>query len=115
MLYLILGILIVVLLITIIIQWLNRRRLDDQILQYEEDADLTARAHDEHEDGLKQIIELAFENIDELRQERDNALSNLAVVLTADPIPFNKVAVELGLHGVVYQFHSLEDPKEITS
>lgn len=50
-----------------------------------------------------------------LMEERDNAIANLAVVLKADPIPFNKVAVELGLHGVVYRFHSLEDPKEITA
>lgn len=69
----------------------------------------------EKERELQGFARLCIETTDRMRAERDNAVDNLAVVLQADPIPFNHVAVELGLNGVVYQFHSLEDKKEITA
>lgn len=66
----------------------------------------------EKERELQNFAQICIDATDELRAERDNAVENLAVVLKADPIPFNHVAVELGLNGVVYQFHSLEEKKK---
>lgn len=108
MLYLILGILILVSLIVNLGQWLAKREADKNVeFLVSENIDIRI---DSQERGLR-----AFEAILQAEEERDNAIANLAIVLKADPAPFNKVAVELGLHGVVYRFHSLEDTKEITA
>ena len=60
-------------------------------------------------------VQLLYQQLEDMDQELRDARDNLTMVLASEPTPFNDIAVEIGLHGVVYQFHALEDVKEITA
>lgn len=45
---------------------------------------------------------------EKLSNQLADAYKSLEVALGASPSQFNDVSVELGLHGVVYQFHALD-------
>jgi FtsZ-interacting cell division protein ZipA len=90
MLYVILIILIAVLAIVVLALWVELRQKRNQV------------------EGLDEENVELYRDLQEAREERDRAVDNLTVVLKADPTPFDHVATELGLHGVVYQFRSEE-------
>lgn len=115
MLYSILIALIVAALLLSLGLWLRWRESKQEISLLEEENDeLRAEARD-HDQAYLATVNLLYQQIEDTQQELQQARDNLSMVLTSEPTPFNHVAVELGLHGVVYQFHSLEDTKEITA
>lgn len=115
MLYFILIALILASLLVILGFWLRLREKNQEILFLEEESmGLRAEAR-EHDQAYLATVNLLYEQIEETQQELQEARNNLSMVLTAEPVPFNQVAVELGLHGVVYQFLSIDDTKEITA
>lgn len=57
----------------------------------------------------------ANRHVKRLKKELKDAYSSLELALEASPGPFTGVTVELGLNGVIYQFHQLEQEEETHS
>lgn len=67
-----------------------------------------------HQLRASEDVEKLLNITDTLEEERDNAYKCLELALNASPSQFNDVDVELGIHGVIYQFHSLDKEVEAT-